>query len=235
MAQSGMSEPTPLALLVEDEPQIRRFVRLALEAEGWHIAESVSMQRGLIDAGTRKPDLIILDLGLPDGDGKDFIRDVRTWSQVPIIVLSARSGEEEKIAALDAGADDYLTKPFGVGELLARVRATLRRRRPPQAGNDGVTRFGDVSVDIVKRQVERGGVPVHLTPTEYRLLAALVVNAGRVMTNPQLLREVWGPSNSENGHYLRIYMGHLRQKLEAEPAQPRYLLTETAVGYRLLA
>ena len=230
-----MSEPIPVALLVEDEPQIRRFVRLALEGQGWHVAEAATMQRGLIDAGTRKPDLIILDLGLPDGDGKQFIADVRGWSAVPIIVLSARIGEADKIAALDAGADDYLTKPFSVGELLARVRAALRRQRAPQAGGDGVTRFGDVSVDIGRRQVEKGGQPVHLTPTEYRLLAALVANAGRVMTNPQLLREVWGPSNAENGHYLRIYMGHLRQKLEADPAQPRYLLTETAVGYRLLA
>ena len=230
-----MSEPIPVALLVEDEPQIRRFVRLALEGQGWHVAEAATMQRGLIDAGTRKPDLIILDLGLPDGDGKRFIADVRGWSAVPIIVLSARIGEADKIAALDAGADDYLTKPFSVGELLARVRAALRRQRAPQAGGDGVTRFGDVSVDIGRRHVEKGGQPVHLTPTEYRLLAALVANAGRVMTNPQLLREVWGPSNAENGHYLRIYMGHLRQKLEADPAQPRYLLTETAVGYRLLA
>ena len=229
-----MSEPTPLALLVEDEPQIRRFVRMALEAEGWNVAESVSMQRGLIDAGTRKPDLIILDLGLPDGDGKDFISDVRRWSAVPIVVLSARTGETEKIAALDAGADDYLTKPFGVGELLARVRATLRRQRAAPPEGDGVIRFGDVSVDIARRQVEREGRPVHLTPTEYRLLAALVANAGRMVSNPQLLREVWGPSNSENGHYLRIYMGHLRQKLEADPTQPRYLLTETGVGYRLL-
>jgi two-component system KDP operon response regulator KdpE len=229
-----MSELTPLALLVEDEPQIRRFVRMALEAEGWHIAESVSMQRGLIDAGTRKPDLIIVDLGLPDGDGRDFIVDVRRWSTVPIIVLSARTGEADKIAALDAGADDYLTKPFGVGELLARVRATIRRQRAPQADASGLVRFGEICVDIVNRQVLRGSEPVHLTPTEFRLLAALVAEAGKVVTNPQLLRAVWGPSNAENGHYLRIYMGHLRQKLEADPTQPKYLLTETAVGYRLL-
>lgn len=229
-----MSEAIPVALLVEDEPHIRRFVRMALEAEGWHIVESESMRRGLIDAGTRKPDLVILDLGLPDGDGKDFIRDVRRWSAMPIIVLSARTDETDKIAALDAGADDYLTKPFGVGELLARVRATLRRQRQPAAGADGIVRFGDVSVDIKDRVVTKAGVPVHLTPTEYRLLAALVLNPGRVATNPQLLREVWGPSNTENGHYLRIYMGHLRQKLEDDPAQPKYLLTETAVGYRLV-
>ena len=224
----------PTALLVEDEPQIRRFVRAALEAEGWQVHESATLQRGLIDAGTRRPDLVVLDLGLPDGDGIDFLGDLRKWSAVPVIVLSARVGEDEKIRALDAGADDYLTKPFGVGELLARVRATLRRQRQPAAPDDGVVRFGDVSVDVQNRLVMRHKQLVHVTPTEFRLLSVLVKNAGRVVTNPQLLREVWGPSNSENGHYLRIYMGHLRQKLEADPAQPQYLLTETAVGYRLL-
>jgi two-component system KDP operon response regulator KdpE len=226
--------PSPIALLVEDEPQIRRFVRAALEEEGWQVFEAATLQRGLIDAGTRQPDLIVLDLGLPDGDGIDFIGDLRKWSSVPVIVLSARVNEDDKIRALDAGADDYLSKPFGVGELLARVRATLRRQRQPTADIAGLVRFGDVAVDLKDRRVTKGGQGVHLTPTEYRLLSVLVGNAGRVVTNPQLLRAVWGPSQSENGHYLRIYMGHLRHKLEDDPTQPRFLLTETAVGYRLL-
>ena len=199
--------------------------------------EADTAKRGLTEAGTRKPDLLVLDLGLPDGDGLDVIRDVRGWSAVPIVVLSARADEADKIAALDAGADDYLTKPFGVGELLARVRANLRR--PRAAGADGAPEeplfsFGDVVVDRLARLVRRGGAEVHLTPTEYRLLGVLVANAGRVLTQRQLLREVWGPSHAEQSHYLRIYMGHLRQKLEADPAQPRHLLTETAVGYRLV-
>ena len=172
----------PTALLVEDEPQIRRFVRSALEEEGWQIFESGNLQRGLIDAGTRQPDLIILDLGLPDGDGVDFIHDVRRWSSIPIIVLSARVSEADKIKALDAGADDYLTKPFGVGELLARVRATFRRQRQPGISLDGIVQFGDVKVDMKARLVTRAGQMVHLTPTEYRLLTVLVTNAGRVVT-----------------------------------------------------
>ena len=232
----------PVAILIEDEPQIRRFVRLALEAEGWQVHEADTAKRGLLDAGTRKPDLLVVDLGLPDGNGLDLIRDVRTWSNVPIVVLSARSDESDKIAALDAGADDYLTKPFGVGELLARVRANLRRPRagpgnastPGSDEEDQVFRFGEVAVDRQARVVRRNNEEVHLTPIEYRLLMALIANAGRVMTQRQLLKDVWGPSHTEQGHYLRIYMGHLRQKLERDPAQPEHLLTETAVGYRLM-
>jgi two-component system, OmpR family, KDP operon response regulator KdpE len=228
----------PVAVVIEDEPQIRRFVRGALEAEGWQVHEADTLQRGLTEAGTRKPDLLVLDLGLPDGDGVALIRDVRGWSAVPIIVLSARADEADKIAALDAGADDYLTKPFGVGELLARVRANLRRPRAAAAHSEeteAVFRFGDIEVDRPARLVRRAGAEVHLTPIEYRLLSVLVANAGRVLTHRQLLREVWGPSHAEQSHYLRIYMGHLRHKLEADPAQPRHLLTETAVGYRLVA
>lgn len=229
-----MSEALPIALLVEDEPQIRRFVRAALEEEGWQVFESETIKRGLIDAGTRKPNLIVLDLGLPDGDGVDFILDVRKWSSVPIIVLSARVNESDKIKALDAGADDYLSKPFGVGELLARVRSTVRRHRKSATDEQEAIQFGDVKLDMKAHLVTKGNQMVHLTPTEYRLLCVLATNAGRVVTNPQLLREVWGPSHSESSHYLRIYMGHLRQKLEDDPAQPKYLLTETAVGYRLM-
>jgi two-component system KDP operon response regulator KdpE len=229
-----MNESLPIALLVEDEPQIRRFVRAAMEEEGWHVFEAETMHRGLIDAGTRKPNIIILDLGLPDGDGVDFILDIRKWSAIPIIVLSARANEPEKIRALDAGADDYLSKPFGIGEFLARVRSTARRHQHSQLDVDGVIQFGDVKVDLKTRLVTKANQLIHLTPTEYRLLSILVSNAGRVMTNPQLLREVWGPSHSESTHYVHIYMGHLRKKLENDPAQPQYFLTETAVGYRLL-
>ncbi len=227
-----LNPTSPVALLVEDERQIRRFVRTAMEAEGWHVVEADTLKQGLIDAGTRKPDLVILDLGLPDGNGIEFIHAFRGWSSVPVIVLSARVDETDKITALDAGADDYLTKPFGVGELLARVRATRRRRTSASTGSDGVFRFGDVEVDQANRVVRKNGAILHLTPIEYRLLTLLIANAGKVLTHRHLLREVWGPSYVESNHYVRIYVGHLRQKLEADPAQPRYILTETGVGYR---
>lgn len=228
-----MTESAPVVILVEDEKQIRRFVRAALESDGCHVFEAETVRQGLIEAGTRKPDLVILDLGLPDRDGIEFIRDLRGWSGLPVIVLSARSDEADKIAALDAGADDYLTKPFGVGELLARVRVALRHR--DKAGDDGatVTEFGGVRVDLANRTVKRDGLPVHLTPIEYRLLTLLIRDAGKVLTHRHILREVWGPSHVESSHYLRIYMGQLRHKLEDNPAQPRWLLTEVGVGYRL--
>jgi two-component system KDP operon response regulator KdpE len=233
-----MSESTsiPNAVIVEDEPQIRRFVRGALEAQQWQVHEAGTMKDGLVEAGTRRPDLVILDLGLPDGDGVTFLRDLRTWSQVPVIVLSARSDEADKIAALDAGADDYLTKPFGVGELMARVRVAMRRGRRTAEGGSSTTNvtIGDITVDLAARRVQRAGAAVHLTPIEYRLLGVLIANVGRVLTHRFLLREVWGPAYSDRTHYLRIYMGHLRQKLEADAAQPRHFVTETGVGYRLV-
>lgn len=229
-----MTEPAPVAILVEDEQQIRRFVRAALDTEGWNVFEAGTMKQGLIEAGTRKPDLLIVDLGLPDGNGVDLIRDLRSWSQVPVIVLSARTEEGEKIAALDAGADDYLTKPFGTGELLARIRANLRRWQSRGEAARTRYRFGDVEVDLTARVVRKAGKEIHLTPIEYRLLTVLIANAGRVLTHRHLLREVWGPAHAEDSHYLRVHMGNLRRKLEDDPAQPRYIVTETAVGYRLL-
>jgi two-component system KDP operon response regulator KdpE len=228
-----VTAPAPVVLVVEDEQQIRRFVRTALEGEGCRVHECETAKAALIDAGTRKPDLVILDLGLPDGDGVAVIRDLRAWSQVPVLVLSARSEERDKIRALDTGADDYLTKPFGVGELLARVRALLRRRGAA-AGDSPVFEMGEVRVDLTRRVVERGGQPVHLTPIEYRLLSVLIANAGKVLTHRQLLKDVWGPAYVEHSHYLRIYMGQLRHKLEQDPARPRHLLTELGVGYRLV-
>ena len=219
-------------LIVEDEKEIRRFVRLALENEDLKVFDADTLQRGLIEAATRKPDLVILDLGLPDGDGTDFIRDLRQWSAIPVSVLSARSDEQDKIAALDAGADDYLTKPFGIGELLARVRVALRRHGGQQP--EARIHFADVSVDFAARRVQRGGSEIHLTPIEFRLLSILLNNAGKVLTQRQLLSQVWGPNAVEHSHYLRIYMGHLRQKLEANPTQPAHLLTETGIGYRFM-
>jgi two-component system, OmpR family, KDP operon response regulator KdpE len=229
-----MSTPTPVALVLEDEREIRQFVRISLEAEGWTVFEAETIKQGLVEAGTRRPDLVIADLGLPDGDGVDFIRELRHWSGVPIIVLSARTHEDDKVKALDAGADDYLSKPFGTAELLARTRANMRRTRAGRTTADAVFRFADIEVDLASRIVRRAGTEVHLTPIEYRLLGVLIANAGRVLTHPYLLREVWGPSHSQNTHYLRVYMGNLRQKLEVDPAQPKHILTETGVGYRLL-
>lgn len=230
MVSSAMA---PVAIIVEDERHIRRFIRTALETEDWRVFEAETMKQGLVEAGTRKPDVVILDLGLPDGDGVDFIRDLRTWSLTPVIVLSARVDETQKIAALDAGADDYLTKPFGVGELLARVRAVLRRKAVGDA-DESVFRFGDVEVDLAKRQVRKNDMQIHLTSLEYRLLTTLIANAEKVLTHRQILRDVWGPSYVAHDHYVRVHMGNLRRKLEDDPAQPKHLLTETAVGYRLV-
>jgi two-component system KDP operon response regulator KdpE len=231
---SPEGSPATRVLVVEDEADIRRFVRLALQAEGHEVHEADGLQRGLIDAGTRRPDLVILDLGLPDGDGIDLIRGLRGWSQVPVIVLSARTGEADKIAALDAGADDYLAKPFGTGELLARVRAQLRRHAQAAGGGEPVLRFGNVSIDLARRVVERGGAPLHLTPIEYRLLTHLAAQPDRVITHRQLLKAVWGPSHAEDTHYVRVHMANLRKKLEAEPSMPRHLVTEAGIGYRFV-
>ncbi len=225
-------EPRARILVVEDEPDIRRFVRMTLEAEGHEVFEAATVQRGLIDAGSRRPDLAIIDLGLPDGDGVGLIRELRTWSAAAMIVLSARSAETDKIGALDAGADDYLVKPFGAGELLARVRAQLRRQTLANAGADPVLRFGTVSVDLARRVVERDGQPLHLTPIEYRLLTHLASQPDRVVTHQHLLKAVWGPGHAEDTHYVRVHMANLRKKVEDDPSMPRHLLTEAGVGYR---
>lgn len=222
-------------LVVEDEPDIRRFVRMTLEFEGHEVHEAPTLQRGLIEAGSRRPDLAIVDLGLPDGDGVDLIRDLRTWSAAAVIVLSARSGEADKVAALDAGADDYLVKPFGAAELLARVRAQLRRQTLTSASAAPVLRFGSVSVDLTRRVVERDGQPVHLTPIEYRLLTHLGAQPDRVITHQQLLKAVWGPGHAEDTHYVRVHMANLRKKVEDDPSMPRHLLTEAGIGYRFRA
>lgn len=225
----------PRILIVEDEADIRRFVRMALEKEGMNVFEAGTAEQARMDAASRKPELVIVDLGLPDDDGKSFIRELRTWSAAPIVVLSAREQETEKVEALDAGADDYLVKPFGVPELLARVRAQLRRAGLVSNGDaqSSVVRFGKVSIDLGTHEVTHAGEAVHLTPIEFRLLTALIRGHGKVITHRQLLLDVWGPGYSERPHYIRIYMAQLRQKLEDDPAQPRHLITELQVGYRL--
>jgi len=228
-----MTEPRSTILVVEDEPEIRRFLRSSLGADGYRVVEAESGNRGAVDAGTHKPDLAIVDLGLPDIDGVEVIRRIRSWSPMPILVLSARAQERSKIEALDAGADDYVTKPFGVGELLARVRVALRHVRRSGIGKDLV--LGEARINFNKRTAIRDGQEVHLTPIEFRLLGCLAKHLGLVVTHRQLLREVWGPAHVEHTHYLRIYMKQLREKLEADPVRPRHLITETGIGYRLVA
>ena len=229
-----MGETVQRILIVEDEAEIRRFVRMSLSGEGFEVIEADGVQRGLIEAGTRRPDLVVLDLGLPDGDGIDLIRDLRAWSDMPVLVLSARTTESDKINALDAGADDYLVKPFSAGELLARVRAQLRRRTRTGADGNTSIEFGDVRIDLLHRSVEKAGTPVHLTPIQYRLLVHLAGYPNCVRTHRQLLHAVWGSSHGDDTPYLRVYMGQLRKKVEIDPSQPRHLLTEAGVGYRFV-
>jgi two-component system KDP operon response regulator KdpE len=228
-----MSEK-PTVILIEDDAAIRRFVRTALEDLGCTVFEASTARQGTIELATRRPDLLILDLGLPDNDGIEVIRDFRGWSNIPIVVLSARAAELDKVNALDAGADDYLIKPFGVDELLARVRVQLRRKS--REGHDAtpVICFDDVKIDRSVRTVERAGIAVHLTPIEYRLLTIMLANVGKVLTHRALLTQVWGPNSTEQNHYLRIYVGRLRQKLERDPTRPEHFITETGVGYRFL-
>ena len=230
-----MNSASPRILLIEDDASIRRFVRLALEDEGWQVFEAETAKRGLIEAASRQPDAVVLDLGLPDADGKTVISELRSWSQLPILVLSARDHEDEKVAALDVGADDYLSKPFGVPELLARLRVMLRRRQQaPSQQPSSEVQFGNVHVNLATHEVRKAGAPVHLTPIEFRLLAALIAGQGRVLTHRQLLLQVWGPEYLDRPHYLRVHMANLRQKVENDAAQPAHLMTELQVGYRLI-
>jgi two-component system KDP operon response regulator KdpE len=229
-----MDHPAPLVLLIEDEPPMRRFLRTALGTNDYRLVEAETAKEGLAQAAARNPDVILLDLGLPDRDGLEVARALREWSATPIIVLSARGREEDKVKALDLGADDYLTKPFGVDELLARIRVALRHAAmPPGSAPEPVFEAGALRVDLVARRVLRGDEEIHLTPTEYKLLTTLVRHAGKVLTHRQLLKEVWGANYANQSHYVRVYMAQLRQKIEADPARPRLLLTEPGVGYRL--
>ena len=229
-----MSQDNGLILLIEDEPQMQRFLRIVLQGQGYRFIEAQTGQEGLVQAATRSPDIILLDLGLPDIDGLEVTRRLREWSDIPIIVLSAREQEQDKIKALDAGADDYLTKPFGAGELLARIRVAIRHKVMQQSTTgEPVFILDNLRVDMSLRQVFLNEQEVHLTPIEYKLLTVLIQNAGKVITHNQLLKEVWGPSYSKETQYLRVYMTQLRHKLELDPARPRFLINEPGIGYRL--
>jgi two-component system KDP operon response regulator KdpE len=229
-----MTQDEGVILLIEDEPQMTRFLRITLQGHGYRLVEADTGQKGLMQAATRNPDVILLDLGLPDMDGLEVTQRIREWSEAPVIVLSAREQEEDKIRALDAGADDYLTKPFGAGELLARIRVATRRTAMQRSGEkESVFLLGNLRVDLVKRQVFLDDAEIHLTPLEYKLLSILIKYAGRVVTHTQLLKEVWGPAYTGETHYLRIYMAQLRRKLEADPARPRFFINEPGIGYRL--
>ena len=225
-------EKTTIALIIDDEVQIRRLLRLTLESHGYKVFEAATGQEGLLEAAQRRPEVVLLDLGLPDLGGVEVLKRLREWSRVPVLVLSVRDRDEDKIAALDAGADDYVTKPFSTGELLARLRVAQRHVAPtPDAA---VFRSGDLEIDLTKRIVTVKGKEVKLTATEYSLVRLFVQHAGRVLTHRQILREVWGPNHEEQTHYLRVYLGHLREKLEAKPAQPEHFITEPGIGYRLV-
>jgi len=231
-----MDDNHQVVLIIEDELPIRRFLRATLAGQGYRLFEATNGADGLVEIASRQPDVVIIDLGLPDMDGLDVIRRLREWTAVPVIVLSARGQERDKVTALDAGADDYVSKPFGAGELLARIRVALRHTAgASHEGEDAAFKVGDLEVDQLRRHVTMRGAEVKLTPIEYKLLTTLVRHAGKVLTHQQLLREVWGPSHDDQSHYVRVYMAHLRHKLELEPARPRYLLTEPGVGYRLAA
>ena len=228
-----MSDSRHLVLLVEDEPQMRRFLRASLTSHGYRLLEAATVEEGERLVTADSPDVVLLDLGLPDGDGIALAKRIREWSRLPIIVLSARGQEDDKVNALDAGADDYLTKPFSVRELLARVRVALRHAAGAAADDHGVIEVGPLRLDLARREVLVAGRPVHLTRTEYRLLALLAQNAGRVLTHRQILTEVWGPEAADQTHYVRVHMAELRKKIEADPTRPRLLVTEQGVGYRL--
>ena len=226
------AKPVNTALVIDDEPQIRRLLRVTLEANGYTVFDAVNGNDGIVQAAQCRPDIILLDLGLPDLDGVEVLKRIREWSRVPVIVLSVRDREDDKIAALDAGADDFVTKPFSSGELLARLRTTLRRSQPQSA--ESIFRSGNFEVDLAARIVRKNGVEVKLTPTEYSLLRLLVVHAGKVITHRQLLTEVWGPNAIGQTHYLRVHIAHLREKLEDDAAQPKFIIPEPAVGYRAI-